>query len=65
MSKSKKLAARQVYLGIEAGGTRTLAAALLAVCGVLLVLAALSLIRSRKDWRNKLAEAEGSEAANQ
>src|SRR5438093_3575101 len=44
---------------------RPIAASLLAICGVLLVLAALSLIRSRKDWRNKLAEAEGSEAANQ
>jgi len=44
---------------------RPIAATLLAICGVLLALAALSLIRSRKDWRNKLAEAEGSEAANQ
>jgi len=44
---------------------RPIAASLLAICAVLLVLAALSLIRSRKDWRNKLAEAEGSEAANQ
>ena len=44
---------------------RPIAASLLAVCAVLLALAALSLIRSRKDWRNKLAEAEGSEAANQ
>src|SRR5205807_2007743 len=41
---------------------RPIAASLLAVCAVLLALAALSLIRSRKDWRNKLAEAEGSEA---
>jgi putative tricarboxylic transport membrane protein len=40
---------------------RPIAAALLALCALLLVLAARSLIRSRKDWRNKLAEAEGSE----
>src|SRR5262245_31076554 len=37
---------------------RPIAATLMAVCAVLLGLAALSLIRSRKDWRNKLAEAE-------
>jgi len=40
---------------------RPIAAALLALCALLLVLATRSLIRSRKDWRNKLAEAEGSE----
>jgi putative tricarboxylic transport membrane protein len=37
---------------------RPIAAALLALCALLLVLATRSLIRSRKDWRNKLAEAE-------
>ena len=37
---------------------RPIAAALLGVSAVLLLLAALSLVRSRKDWRNKLAEAE-------
>jgi len=36
---------------------RPIAAALLALCALLLVR---SLIRSRKDWRNKLAEVEGS-----
>src|SRR5215813_12792550 len=40
---------------------RPIAAALLALCALLLVLATRSLLRSRKDWRNKLAEAEGSE----
>lgn len=40
--------------------TRPIAAALFAVCGVLLVLAALSWL-SRKDWRDKLAEAETAE----
>ena len=34
---------------------------LLAVCAALLALAALSLIRSRKDWRSQLAEAEAGE----
>jgi putative tricarboxylic transport membrane protein len=37
---------------------RPIAASLLALCALLLALAARSLIRSRKDWRNKLAEAE-------
>src|SRR6195952_3193889 len=37
---------------------RPIAAVLLAVCAVLLALAALSLVRARKDWRSKLAEAE-------
>jgi putative tricarboxylic transport membrane protein len=37
---------------------RPIAATLLAISGVLLVLAAMSLVRSRKDWRNKLAEVE-------
>ena len=40
---------------------RPIAGVLLAVCVVLLALAALSLIRSRKDWRSKLAEAEAGE----
>jgi putative tricarboxylic transport membrane protein len=40
---------------------RPVAAVLLAVCAVLLALAALSLMRARKDWRNKLAEAEAGE----
>src|SRR5262245_8517387 len=40
---------------------RPIAAALLALCALLLVLATRSLLRSRRDWRNKLAEAEGSE----
>jgi putative tricarboxylic transport membrane protein len=37
---------------------RPIAASLLALCALLLALATRSLIRSRKDWRNKLAEAE-------
>jgi len=40
--------------------TRPIAATLFAICGVLLVLAALSWL-SRKDWREKLAEAEAGE----
>ena len=40
---------------------RPIALALLAVSAVLLALAALSLIRRRKDWRAKLAEAEAGE----
>jgi len=44
---------------------RPIAASLLALCALLLVLATRSLIRSRKDWRNKLAEAEGSEVNSQ
>jgi putative tricarboxylic transport membrane protein len=40
---------------------RPVAAVLLAVCAALLALAALSLVRNRKDWRNKLAEAETAE----
>src|SRR5262244_2294762 len=40
---------------------RPISAALLAISAVLLLLAAWSLLRSRRDWRNKLAEAEGSE----
>ncbi len=37
---------------------RPIAATLLAISAVLLLLAALSLVRSRRDWRNKLAEVE-------
>jgi putative tricarboxylic transport membrane protein len=37
---------------------RPIAGTLMAVCGVLLILAAWSLVRSHRDWRNKLAEAE-------
>ena len=39
---------------------RPIAAALFAICGVLLALAALSSV-SRKDWRGKLAEVEAGE----
>jgi putative tricarboxylic transport membrane protein len=37
---------------------RPIAGVLMGLCAALLALAALSLIRSRKDWRNKLAEVE-------
>jgi putative tricarboxylic transport membrane protein len=37
---------------------RPIAAVLMGLCAVLLALAVLSLLRARKDWRNKLAEAE-------
>src|SRR6266542_4351669 len=40
---------------------RPIAAVLLAVCAMLLALAALSLLRSRRDWRSRLAEAEAGE----
>jgi len=40
---------------------RPISLTLLAVCAALLALAALSLIRSRKDWRSQLAEAEVGE----
>jgi putative tricarboxylic transport membrane protein len=40
---------------------RPIAVVLLAICAGLLALAALSLIRSRKDWRSELAEAEAGE----
>src|SRR6266511_548186 len=40
---------------------RPIAAVLLAVCAMLLALAALSLIRSRRDWRSRLAEVETAE----
>ena len=42
---------------------RPIAAVLLAVCALLLALAALSVIRARKDWRSKLAEAESGEGS--
>jgi putative tricarboxylic transport membrane protein len=37
---------------------RPVAAVLMGLCAVLLALAVLSLLRARKDWRNKLAEVE-------
>jgi putative tricarboxylic transport membrane protein len=37
---------------------RPIAAVLLGLCALLLALAALSLVRARADWRNKLAQAE-------
>ena len=40
---------------------RPISLVLLIVCAPLLALAALSLIRSRKDWRSQLAEAEAGE----
>jgi len=40
---------------------RPISLTLLAVCAGLLVLAAVSLVRRRKDWRSKLAEAEAGE----
>src|SRR6185312_1205910 len=40
---------------------RPIALTLLGLCAALLALAALSLIRSRKDWRSRLAEAEAGE----
>src|SRR5262249_21792946 len=44
---------------------RPIAATLMGICAGLLALAAWSLLRRRADWRDKLAEAEGSEASNQ
>ena len=41
---------------------RPIAATLLAICVVLLALSAISLVVKRKDWREKLAEAEAGEA---
>jgi putative tricarboxylic transport membrane protein len=41
---------------------RPIALTLLVACAVLLVLAALSLVRSRRDWRSKLAEAVAGES---
>jgi putative tricarboxylic transport membrane protein len=43
---------------------RPIAQALLAVCAVLLALAALSLLLKRRDWRAKLAEVEAGEASS-
>jgi putative tricarboxylic transport membrane protein len=40
---------------------RPIAAVLLAACAGLLGLAGLSLLRSRKDWRSRLAEAEAAD----
>jgi LPXTG-motif cell wall-anchored protein len=40
---------------------RPIALTLIGLCAGLLALAALSLIRSRKDWRSRLAEAEAGE----
>jgi putative tricarboxylic transport membrane protein len=40
---------------------RPISLTLLVVCAALLALAALSLIRSRRDWRSRLAEAETGE----
>ena len=40
---------------------RPIAATLLAIAAALLALSALSVIRKRKDWRTKLAEAEAGE----
>jgi putative tricarboxylic transport membrane protein len=40
---------------------RPIAGVLLAMCVALLALAALSLVRSRRDWRSKLAEVEAGE----
>ncbi len=42
---------------------RGIALALLALCFALLALAALSLIRGRKDWRSRLADAEAADCA--
>jgi putative tricarboxylic transport membrane protein len=41
---------------------RPIALTLLALSALLLALAAVSLVRSRKDWRSRLAEAETGEA---
>jgi putative tricarboxylic transport membrane protein len=40
---------------------RPISATLLAVCAALMILSAASLVMKRKDWRDKLAEAEASE----
>jgi len=42
---------------------RPISAVLIGVCALLLALAALSVIRARKDWRSKLAEAESGEGS--
>ena len=41
---------------------RPIAAVLLAVCAVLLMLAAWTALRKRRDWRSKLAAAEAGES---
>ena len=41
---------------------RPISAVLLGLCAGLLCLAAVSLLRSRKDWRRRLAEVETGEA---
>jgi putative tricarboxylic transport membrane protein len=43
---------------------RPIAQALLAVCALLLALAALSLLLKRRDWRAKLAEVEAGEPSS-
>jgi putative tricarboxylic transport membrane protein len=42
---------------------RPIAVALLVICAGLLLLAALSLVRSRRDWRSRLAEAEAGDGS--
>ena len=42
---------------------RPIAVALLVICAVLLTLAALSVLRKRRDWRNRLAEAEAGDSS--
>ena len=42
---------------------RPIAVALLIICAGLLLLAALSLVRSRRDWRSRLAEAEAGDGS--
>jgi len=42
---------------------RPIAVALLIICAGLLLLAALSLVRSRRDWRSRLAEAEAGDSS--
>jgi putative tricarboxylic transport membrane protein len=42
---------------------RPIAVALLVICAGLLLLAVLSLVRSRRDWRSRLAEAEAGDGS--
>jgi len=42
---------------------RPIAVALLVICAGLLLLAVLSLVRSRRDWRSRLAEAEAGDSS--
>jgi putative tricarboxylic transport membrane protein len=42
---------------------RPIALTLLVVCAILLTMAALSLLRSRRDWRSRLAEAEAGDSS--